>query len=99
MRQLQLVAFGEPSEVIELNTVSEPLLGQDDVLVSLEAAPINPPDFLLVRGMYGVRPAFPFSLGAEGGGRATHTGSKVDVALQGLRVVILRRLAQGTWSA
>src|SRR5882672_7827016 len=98
MRQLQLVAFGEPSEVIELNTVSEPLLGQEDVLVSMEAAPINPSDFLLVRGMYGVRPAFPFSVGAEGVGRVTQTGSRVDVALQGKRVLILPTLEQGTWA-
>src|SRR2546422_5450406 len=98
MRQLQLVAFGEPSEVIELNTVSEPLLGQDDVLVSMEAAPINPSDFLLVRGMYGVRPAFPFSVGAEGVGRVTQTGSKVDGALQGKRVLILPTYEQGTWA-
>src|SRR5437867_2060759 len=98
MRQLQLVAFGEPSEVIELNTVSEPILGQDDVLVSMEAAPINPSDFLLVRGMYGVRPAFPFSVGAEGVGRVTQTGSKVDVALQGKRVLILPTYEQGTWA-
>src|SRR5438132_14016034 len=98
MRQLQLVAFGEPSEVIELNTVSEPVLGQEDVLVSMEAAPINPSDFLLVRGMYGVRPAFPFSVGAEGVGRVTQTGSKVDVALQGKRVLILPTLEQGTWA-
>src|SRR6266566_2233606 len=98
MRQLQLVAFGEPSEVIELNTVSEPALGQEDALVSMEAAPINPSDFLLVRGMYGVRPAFPFSVGAEGVGRVTQTGSKVDVALQGKRVLILPTLEQGTWA-
>jgi len=98
MRQLQLVAFGEPSEVIELNTVSEPVLGQEDVLVSMEAAPINPSDFLLVRGMYGVRPAFPFSVGAEGVGRVTQTGSKVEVALQGKRVLILPTLEQGTWA-
>ena len=65
MRQLQLVAFGEPSEVIELNTVSEPVLGQEDVLVSMEAAPLNPSDFMLVRGIYGVRPTFPFSVGSE----------------------------------
>ena len=71
MRQLQLVAFGEPSDVVELNTVSEPVLGPEDVLVSMEAAPINPSDFLLVRGLYGVRPALPFSLGAEGVGRVT----------------------------
>jgi NADPH:quinone reductase-like Zn-dependent oxidoreductase len=98
MRQLQLVAFGEPSEVIELNTVSEPVLGQEDVLVSMEAAPINPSDFLLVRGIYGVRPAFPFSVGAEGVGRVTQTGSKVDVALQGKRVLILPTYEQGTWA-
>jgi NADPH:quinone reductase-like Zn-dependent oxidoreductase len=98
MRQLQLVAFGEPSEVIELNTVSEPVLGQEDALVSMEAASINPSDLLLVRGMYGVRPAFPFSLGAEGVGRVTKTGSKVDVALQGKRVLIVPTLEQGTWA-
>jgi len=61
MRQLQLVAHGEPSEVIELNTVAEPALGPEDVLISMEAAPLNPSDFMLVRGIYGVRPTFPFS--------------------------------------
>jgi len=98
MRQLQLIAFGEPSEVIELNTVPEPALGQEDVLVSMEAAPLNPSDFLLVRGLYGVRPAFPFSVGAEGVGRVTQTGSQVDVALQGKRVLILPTYEQGTWA-
>ena len=98
MRQLQLLAFGEPSEVIELKTVSEPVLGQEDVLVSMEAAPINPSDFLLIRGIYGVRPALPFSVGAEGVGRVTQTGSKVDVALRGKRVLILPTLEQGTWA-
>jgi NADPH:quinone reductase-like Zn-dependent oxidoreductase len=89
MQQLQLVAYGEPSDVIELNRIPEPALGQEDVLVSMEAAPINPSDFLLVRGIYGVRPALPFSMGSEGVGRVVKTGSKVDVALQGKRVLIL----------
>src|SRR5712692_5418409 len=40
MRQLHLIAHGEPSDVIELNTVSEPALGQEDVLISMEAAPL-----------------------------------------------------------
>jgi hypothetical protein len=34
---LQIVAHGEPSDVIELNTVSEPVLGQEEVLASKEA--------------------------------------------------------------
>jgi hypothetical protein len=36
---LQLIAHGEPSDVIELNTGFEPVLGQEEVLVSMEAAP------------------------------------------------------------
>src|SRR5208283_2167404 len=98
MRQLQLMAFGEPSDVIQLNTVAEPPLGPEDVLVSMEAAPLNPSDFLLVRGMYAVRPPLPFSLGAEGVGRVAKTGSKVDTAILGKRVLIVPNYEQGTWS-
>jgi NADPH:quinone reductase-like Zn-dependent oxidoreductase len=98
MRQLQLIAHGEPSDVIELNTVSEPALGQEDVLISMEAAPLNPSDFLFVRGTDGVRPAFPSSVGAEGVGRVAKIGSKVDVALRGKRVLIIPTYEQGTWA-
>jgi NADPH:quinone reductase-like Zn-dependent oxidoreductase len=98
LRRLQLVAHGEPSDVIELSTVSQPALGQDEVLISMEAAPLNPSDFLFIRGIYGVRPAFPSLVGAEGVGRVTNTGSKVDVALQGKRVLILPTYEQGTWA-
>src|ERR1700736_4521311 len=98
MRRLQLVAHGEPADVIKLNTFSEPAPGQEEVLISMEAAPINPSDFLFVRGTYGVRPAFPSSVGAEGVGRVIKIGSKVDVALQGKRVLILPTYEQGTWA-
>src|SRR6478672_3946072 len=90
MRQLQLLAHGEPSDVIELNAVAESALGQEDVLISMEAAPLDPSDFVLVRGMYGIRPALPSPVGAEGVGRVTQTGSKVDSALQGKRVLFCR---------
>jgi NADPH:quinone reductase-like Zn-dependent oxidoreductase len=98
LRRLQLVAHGEPSEVIELNTVFEPALGQEDVLISMEAAPLNPSDFLFVRGLYGIQPVFPSPVGAEGVGRVTKIGSKVDVALRGKRVLILPTYEQGTWA-
>src|ERR1700731_883206 len=98
MRQLQLVAHGEASDVIELKTVPEPALGPEDVLISMEAAPINPSDFLFVRGTYGIRPAFPSPVGAEGVGRIAKIGSKVDVALRGKRVLILPTYEQGTWA-
>ena len=98
MRQLQLMAHGEPSDVIKLKTVAEPDLGQEEVLVSMEAAPLNPSDFLFVRGMYGVRPALPSPVGAEGVGRVTKTGSKVDGSLPGKRVMIVPSYEQGTWA-
>ena len=98
MRQLQLVAHGEPSDVVELNAVPEPVLGPEDVLISMEAAPLNPSDFLFVRGNYGVRPAFPASVGAEGVGRVAKIGLKVDPALRGKRVLILPTYEQGTWA-
>src|ERR1700694_4162666 len=98
MRQLQLTAHGEPSDVIQLNTVPEPALGPDEVLISMEAAPLNPSDFLFVSGKYGVRPAFPSSVGAEGVGRVAKIGSKVDGALRGKRVLILPTYEQGTWA-
>jgi Alcohol dehydrogenase GroES-like domain len=98
MRRLQLIAHGEPSDVIELNTISEPALAPEDVLISMEAAPLNPSDFLFVNGKYGVRPAFPSSVGAEGVGRVAKIGSKVDVALRGKRVLIIPTYEQGTWA-
>lgn len=98
MRHLQLIAHGEPADVVRLNTIAEPALAEEDVLVAMEAAPINPSDLLLVRGLYGVRPALPFSVGAEGVGRVTQTGSKVDAALRGKRVMVLPTYEQGTWA-
>src|ERR1700740_911958 len=98
MRQLQFVAHGEPSEVVELKTVAAPALGEEDVLISMEAAPLNPSDFLFVRGTYGVRPAFPSLVGAEGVGRVAKIGSRVDVALQSRRVLIIPTYEQGTWA-
>ena len=98
LRRLQLVAHGEPSDVIELNTDFEPALGREDVLISMEAAPLDPSDFLFVRGNYGIQPVFPSPVGAEGVGRVTKIGSKVDVALEGKRVLIIPTYEQGTWA-
>src|SRR4029077_5376225 len=98
MRQLKLIAHGEPSDAIELNTVSEPALGPEEVLISMEAAPLNPSDFLFVRGTSGARPTFPPSVGAEGVGRVAKIGPKVDAALRDKRVLIIPTYEQGTWA-
>ena len=65
MKTLRLKAFGKPAAALELieSDPPEPATGQ--VLVALEAAPINPSDQLLIRGRYGHRPALPAALGTE----------------------------------
>jgi NADPH:quinone reductase-like Zn-dependent oxidoreductase len=97
MKTLQLKAFGKPTTAPELveSDPPEPAAGQ--VLVALEAAPINPSDLLLIRGWYGHRPALPAALGTEGVGRIVAVGSAVDPVRLGERVLILPTLQHGTW--
>lgn len=97
MKTLQLKAFGKPTKAPELveSDPPEPATGQ--VLVALEAAPINPSDLLLIRGWYGHRPALPAALGTEGVGRISAVGPGVDPDRIGQRVLVLPTLQHGTW--
>lgn len=61
MKTLQLRAFGKPTTAPELIESVAPEPGAGQVLVALEAAPINPSDLLLISGRYGYRPALPRS--------------------------------------
>jgi NADPH:quinone reductase-like Zn-dependent oxidoreductase len=97
MKVLRVQEFGKPSLAPELveSEVPHPQAGQ--VLVALEAAPINPSDLLLIRGRYGHRPALPATLGTEGVGRVASVGAGVDPARVGERVMVVPTLQHGTW--
>ena len=97
MRRLQLSATGDPASVITLETVQTPRLATDELLVKMEAAAINPVDFMLVAGMYAVKPSFPFNLGTEGVGRVVDTGESAR-SLQDKRVIFLPTSEQGAWA-
>lgn len=98
IKQLRLLRFGEPDETVELYAADKPQLLAHEVLVAVEAAPIHLSDFLLVRGIYGVKPAFPASLGAEGVGKVIAVGKDANVELIGKRVLILPMYTYGTWA-
>lgn len=99
MSRLVLTAVGgDVNDTIRLEREFNPTLGPDDLLVAVEAAPINPADFLLAAGWYGVQARIPQDLGSEGVGRVLETGSAVDPALVGRRVLILPTYEQGTWA-
>jgi NADPH:quinone reductase-like Zn-dependent oxidoreductase len=98
MRRLQLTAHGEPTDTVELHELDEPVPGPQEVLVAMEAAPLNPSDFMLVRGAYRVDATFPFPLGSEGVGRIVRYGSDVDSTLAEARVLVFPNHEQGTWA-
>jgi NADPH:quinone reductase-like Zn-dependent oxidoreductase len=97
MKTLSLPAFGKPTVAPELVEFQPPDPGRGEVLVALEAAPVNPSDLLLIRGLYGHRPALPAALGTEGVGRIVGVGPDVDPMRIGDRVLIVPRLKHGTW--
>src|SRR5260221_9111812 len=98
MAQLVVTSYGDPRESVSLERGPGPLLGPDDILVEMEAAPVNPSRFLLVRGDYGVRPRLPSPAGGEGAGRVIDAGGGAGTGLVGRRVVILPTYEQGTWA-
>ncbi|GAB2730353.1 NADPH:quinone oxidoreductase family protein [Streptomyces bullii] len=65
MQAWQVHENGEPSEVMRLQDVERPTLGDGQVLLRVRAANINFPDALLCRGQYQVRPPLPFTPGVE----------------------------------
>jgi NADPH:quinone reductase-like Zn-dependent oxidoreductase len=97
MKTLQLRAFGKPTTAPELIEAAPLEPGAGQVLVALEAAPINPSDLLLITGRYGVRPPLPAALGAEGVGRIVAVGPTVDPVRIGEPILIVPTLEHGTW--
>jgi NADPH:quinone reductase-like Zn-dependent oxidoreductase len=98
MSQLILNAIGDLDKDIALITDPDLTVGPDQVLVSIEAAAVNPVDFMLAAGIYGYRAKAPFALGSEGVGRVTAAGTSVDPVLVGRRVLIVPNYEQGTWA-
>src|SRR5439155_12168812 len=97
MKSLYISGFGKPTTAPELIESDAPEPGPGQVLVAMEAAPINPSDLLLIRGLYGHRPSLPAALGTEGVGRIVAVGQGIDPARIGKRVLIIPTLKHATW--
>src|ERR1700722_15547976 len=97
MKTLQLSNFGAPADVVELTELDPEEPGPGQLAVSIEAAPINPSDLMLIRGIYGVRPELPAALGSEGVGRVIAVGDGVARSRIGTRGLVIPTLEQATW--
>ena len=92
MKVAELKAFGHPPDVvdcIEVSDLAEP--AADEVIVDIEAGPINPAEVLLIQGRYASKPPLPARLGIEGVGRISVVGSGVSDLQVGDRVMSLDR--------
>lgn len=96
MKALQLRQFGKPTAATELIESPAPEPGPGQLVVAMEAAPVNPSDLLLIRGRYGHRPALPAVPGTEGVGRVAAVGRGVDPGRIGERVIV-PTVVLGTW--
>ena len=59
-----------------------------EVVIAVEASPINQYDLLLIKGDYGYRPRLPAIMGSEGVGRVVAVGSGVKDLKEGDRVLV-----------
>jgi len=61
----------------------------NEVLVSIKAAALNFPDFLIVQGLYQFKPELPFAPGNEGAGIIKKVGKNVTRFKEGDRVYFM----------
>ncbi|WP_329459620.1 zinc-dependent alcohol dehydrogenase family protein [Streptomyces sp. NBC_01497] len=99
MNKIILTAVGgNTDETVALVQEPTPTPGADEVLVAVEAAPVNNADLLFAAGWFGVYPQVPNAMGAEGVGRVVAVGAGVSSSLVGERVLVLPTFVQGTWA-
>jgi NADPH:quinone reductase-like Zn-dependent oxidoreductase len=89
MKAIQIEAFGNPAEVMKLVDVPDVgAPGTGEVVIALEASPINMSDLLMISGHYGHRPSLPCVVGTEGVGRVVAIGSGVTHLKPGDRTLV-----------
>ena len=89
MKSIQLTAYGNPADVVKLVDVPDVTApGPDEVVIDVEAAPVDPSDLYMIAGTYGNLPPLPHILGIEGVGRVSARGRNVKHLKEGDRTLV-----------
>jgi mitochondrial enoyl-[acyl-carrier protein] reductase / trans-2-enoyl-CoA reductase len=64
-RHLTFSQFGTPGSVLKVEPFTLPELKTGEVLLEIQASPINPADLNFIEGTYGVKPELPATAGIE----------------------------------
>ena len=87
-----------PDKTVKVEQVEFPIVTDDDVLIKVEAASVNPVDVNMSKGIYPRAPKPPHTLGFEGSGTVVEVGKNHAHRLKaGDRVVFLSG-SYGSWA-
>lgn len=95
MKALRVHELGEPRDVMRLEDVDVPAPRAGEVRLRVHAASLNFPDVLMCRGEYQVKPALPFTPGAEVAGTVDALGDGVTGLSEGQRVLAIPNFGPG----
>tara|TARA_B100001093_G_scaffold421392_1_gene413630 strand:- start:1362 stop:2363 length:1002 start_codon:yes stop_codon:yes gene_type:complete len=88
MKILHCKEYG-PVENLVWENIDSPEPTENEVLVSIKAAALNFPDYLIVQGLYQFKPELPFAPGNEGAGVIKKVGKNVTRFKEGDRVYFM----------
>src|SRR5438094_9089037 len=86
---------GNPADVLHVESQPWPTPAEDEAVVKMRAAPINPADLNQIEGKYPVRPELPATPGFEGAGVVVELGAEVKSLTSGALVILPHNV--GTW--
>ena len=87
MKAIVVREFG-PFANAKVETIDDPLPGDDEIVVDVQAAETNYPDLLVMEGRYQVRPKLPFVPGKGAAGLVARLGRNVTDLAVGQRVAL-----------
>ena len=87
VKAIRAHSFGGP-EVLQLETVDDPVPGLGEVVVEVRAAGVNPADTYMRSGTYAIRPELPYTPGGDAGGVICAKGPDVTHHKVGDRVFV-----------
>ena len=96
MKAIRVHEFGGP-EVLKLEDVSDPQVGQGQVVVRIHAAGVNPVEAYIRSGAYVFKPNLPYTPGNDAGGVVMAVGEGVKRVKGGERVYVSGALS-GTYA-
>lgn len=83
---------------LKLTDVPEPKLGDDQVMIELQFAALNPADRYLAEGAYPAHPPLPHILGRDGVGKVVAVGKNVkNVPIGSTRVILRGETGVSVW--